>query len=89
MRIQSFPLGVSAAIVTAISFGICGIFFAVAPAQTSAFVSWVLHIDLTTMTRPLSAPNLLAGMALFGAYVGILVGLVAAVYNRLTKSREA
>ena len=89
MRIKSFPLGVSAAVVTAIAFGICGIFFAVAPGPTSAFMSWVMHIDVTTMTRPVSALNLFAGVVLFGAYVGLLVGSIAAVYNRFTAPREA
>lgn len=89
MRIKSLSLGLSAAVITAIGFGICGVFFAVAPGPTSAFLSWVLHIDITGMTRELSVPNLLAGIVLFGAYVGVVVGLIAALYNRLTSPRPA
>lgn len=87
MRIHSLSLGLSAGVITAIAFGICGVFFAVAPGPTSAFVSWVMHTDVTAMTRPLSLPNLLAGIVLFGAYVGVLVGVTAALYNRLTTPR--
>jgi hypothetical protein len=87
MRIHSLSLGLSAGVITAIAFGICGAFFAVAPGPTSAFVSWVMYTDVTAMTRPLSVPNLLTGIVLFGAYVGVLVGVTAALYNRLTTPR--
>jgi hypothetical protein len=87
MRIKSLSLGLSAGVVTAIAFGICGVFFAIAPGPTSAFVSWVMHVDVAGMTRPVSVPNLLAGIVLFGAYVGLLVGVTAALYNRLTTPR--
>lgn len=87
MRIQSSSLGFAAASVTAIAFGICGLFFLVAPGLTAAFMSWVLHVDVTEMTRPVSAINLLGGILLFGAYMGLLVGLTAALYNRFTARR--
>ena len=87
MRVKSSALGLAAATITAIAFGICGLFFAVAPNLTAAFMSWVLHIDITTMTRPVSALNLLGGIMLFAAYVGLLVGSTAALYNRLVAPR--
>jgi hypothetical protein len=89
MRVKASALGVAAATITAIAFGICGLFFLVAPNVTAAFMSWVLHIDITGMTRPVSALNLLGGIVLFGAYVGVFVGLTAALYNRLTAPRAA
>ena len=89
MRIQSSALGLAAATITAIAFGICGLFFLVAPNITAAFMSWVLHIDVTAMTRPVSVLNLLGGIVLFAAYVGLLVGGTAALYNRITAPRAA
>jgi hypothetical protein len=89
MQLKAPALGLAAAIITAVGFGICGLFFAVAPGPASAFVSWVLHVDVTTMTRPVSVPNLLGGIVLFSAYVGLFVGLTAALYNRFTSSRRA
>ena len=88
MRINASALGLAAATITAIAFGICGVFFAIAPGPTSAFVSWVLHTDVTQMTRPISPLNLIGGIALFGAYVGVFVALTAVLYNRFT-SRQA
>ena len=89
MRIKALSLGLSTAVVVAIAFGICGIFFAVAPGPTSAFVSWVLHTDITGMTRPIAVLDLIAGIVLFSAYVGLLVGLIAALYNRFASAGSA
>ena len=87
MRIKAFAVGSSAAVVAAIAFGICGAFFAIAPSASSAFASWLLHVDLTGMTRSVSAGNLIGGTLLFAAYVGVLVGSTAALYNRVTEPR--
>ena len=89
MRIKALSLGLSTAVVVAIAFGICGIFFAVAPGPTSAFVSWVLHTDMTGMTRPIAFLDLVAGILLFSAYAGLLVGLIAALYNRFASAESA
>lgn len=89
MRIKALSLGLSTAIVVAIAFGICGIFFAVAPGPTSAFVSWVLHTDITGMTHPIAFLDLVAGIILFSAYAGLLVGLIASLYNRFASPHSA
>lgn len=89
MRIKSLSLGFSAGTVIAIAFGVCGLFFAIAPTTAAAFVSWLIHVDMTGMTREISAFNLLAAIIVFGAYAGLLVGLIAAFYNRLTTPRSA
>ena len=89
VSLKAPSLGLAAAIVTAIGFGICGILFGVAPGPTAAVVSWVLHIDITGMSRSISVPQLLIGLVLVGAYVGLIVGLTAALYNRLTRGATA
>lgn len=83
MRLKASALGLATAIVIAIGFGVCGILFAVAPGPTGAVVSWVLHIDITNMQRSIAVPQLLIGLVLVGAYFGLIVGLIAALYNRL------
>ena len=84
MRINASALGFAAAVVMGVAFGICGLLFATLPGPTAAFASWVLHVDVTQMTRPVSLWNLFCGIILFAAYVGFLVGLVAKFYNRLS-----
>lgn len=87
MRIKALALGLAAATITAIAFGLCGLFFAIAPGASSAFVSWVLHVDVAAVAQPISAVDLLGGIVLFAAYVGLLVSVTAALYNRFTTPR--
>ena len=86
MKLNALSLGFAAAIVAAIGFGICGILFSIATGPTASVVSWVLHIDITEMRRSISAPQLLIGLVLVGAYAGVAVGLTAGLYNRLGRS---
>ena len=83
MRLKAASLGLAAAVVTAIGFALCGLLFAIAPGPTATVVSWVLHIDITSMRRPISATQLVFGLVLVGAYFGLIVGLTAGLYNRL------
>jgi hypothetical protein len=85
LRLDARSLGLAAAVVAAIGFGVCGILFSLAPAPMASFVSWVLHIDITAMRRSMSAPQLVIGLVLVGAYVGLVVGLTAGLYNRISR----
>ena len=87
--IKSRSLGLSAGTVTAIAFGICGLFFALAPVSSAAVMGWIMHSDTTMMTHRVSAFSLIAGVVVLGVYVGLIVGLIAAFYNRLTTQRTA
>lgn len=89
MRLDASRLGFAAAVIMGIAFGICGLLFATLPGPTAAFASWVLHIDVTQMTQPISLWNLLCGIVLFAAYIGVLVALVASLYNRLSSRQVA
>jgi len=82
--INSRALGTSAGLIAAITFVICGVLVALAPGTTSAFFGWVLHIDLSSMARPISVASFIGGLILFSAFVGLCVGLTSALYNRLT-----
>jgi len=89
MRIKAAALGFAAALVMAVAFGLCGVLFAIAPGPMSAFVGWVVHIDVSQLTRPISAADLVFGVLLTASYVGLLVGAVAALYNRFAVARTA
>ena len=89
MRVDARSLGLAAAVVAAIGFGVCGILFSIAPGPMASFASWVLHIDITAMSRSMSAPQLVIGLMLVGAYVGLVVGLTAGLYNRLMRRAPA
>lgn len=89
MRVNSMALGTSAGLVAAGTFVICGVFVALVPGETSAFLGWVLHVDLSTMARPMSVVSFFGGLILFSAFVGVCIGFVSALYNRITRATPA
>ncbi len=82
MRIDSKELGYATALGVAGAFTICTLVVALAPEVATAFLSYALHIDLTSLTRPLTWGGYLAGLVLTSAYFGLLVAAIAAIYNR-------
>ena len=82
--INSRALATSAGIVGATTFALCGAFVAFAPGAVSSFFGWMLHIDLSTMARPISVTSYVGGLVLSGAFVWLVVGLVSILYNRLS-----
>ena len=83
--VKPLKLALAVAAVAAVAFGICGLFVTFAPGPTMAFLSWVLHIDVTAVARPVSVADLVGGVLLFAAYAGLIAGAIAAIYNRLAK----
>ena len=82
--INSRALATSAGIVGATTFAICGALVAFAPGAVSVFFGWILHIDVSTMARPISVTSYVGGLVLFAAFVWLVVGLVSTLYNRFT-----
>jgi len=84
MRINSRALGIASGMIAAATFIACGLMVAIAPGATSSFFGWVLHIDLSSLSRPISVSNFIGGLLLFSVFVGICVAAVGWMYNRLT-----
>lgn len=85
--ISSRALATSAGIVAAATFAICGALVAFAPGAVSSFFGWILHIDLSTMARPISVASYAGGLVLFATSVWLVVAVVSALYNRFTEAR--
>jgi len=83
--INSRALAGSAGLVAAITFAICGAFVAFAPGAVSLAFGWIMHIDVSTMARPITLTSYVAGLVLFSAFVWLVVGLVSRLYNRFTE----
>jgi len=84
MGINTRALGFASGIIAAATFIVCGLMVAIAPGATSSFFGWVLHIDLSSLSRPISLSNFLGGLVLFSVFVGICVAAVGWMYNKLT-----
>lgn len=87
MPINAKALGAAAGLVAGATFVICALAVAVAPGSASAFLGWVLHIDLTMMARQVTVASLVGGLILFSGFVGICVALTGQLYNRLAARR--
>ena len=86
MRLDTRALAAAAGAAAAIGFSICALFVAIAPSATSAFFSYVLHLDLTSLVRPLSWASFAGGVVAVPSAVAIFAALVGSMYNRLAPS---
>lgn len=84
MRINTRAIGIASGMIAAAWFVVCGLLVAIAPGATSTFLGWVLHIDLSSLARPISVSSFIGGLILFSVFVGICVAGTAWLYNRLT-----
>ena len=82
MAVQSKALGMAAGLVAGATFLICALAVVVSPGSTMAFLGWVLHIDLSTMARPITAASFCGGLILFSAFIGVCAMLTGQLYNR-------
>lgn len=83
LSINSKALGAASAIVAGVTFLLCAAAVAIAPGSTSAFLGWVLHVDLSAMARHITLASFGGGLILFNAFVGICAALTGELYNRL------
>ena len=87
MKLNVKALFFASGIVAAASFVVCALAVAIAPGLTSRFFSFVLHIDLTGLSRTITWGSFFGGMLLFGFGLAIFAGLAAWCSNRLAAER--
>ena len=85
MRIDARAFGVAAGATAAVLFIICALAVAIAPGPTTAFAGYLIHMDLSGMSRSLTFGSFVAGLICWTVGTALTFGLVAAVYNRLIR----
>jgi 2TM family of unknown function (DUF5676) len=83
MRLDARAFGTAAGIVAAVLFTICALAVAVAPEQTTALAGYLIHMDLSGMTRSMTFGRFLGGLVIWTLGTGVTFGAVAVIYNRL------
>jgi len=83
VKLNAQALSLATGIVAALSYIVCALAVAVAPAATSQFFSFVFHIDLTSLSRSITWGSFFGGIVCFSLGTAILAGLAAWFYNRL------
>ena len=83
MKLNAGAIFWAVAVVSAASYIVCAAFVAVAPGATSQFFSWVMHIDLTSLSRHITWSSFFGGMVCFSGLMGVMASASAWAYNRL------
>ena len=83
MRLDARAFGTAAGAVAAVLFTICALAVALVPGPTTALAGYLIHIDLSGMTRFMTFGRFLGGLVIWTLGTGFTFGAVAGVYNRL------
>jgi hypothetical protein len=84
-ELDSRAFGMAAGVVAGIVFTLCAFAVAIAPASTTAALSYMLHIDLTGLSRPLSWGGYFSGLLCVSFGVGLAFAAAGALYNRFVR----
>ena len=83
MKLNVCGFSIAIGTVIAAAFSVCAFFVAIAPEATAAFIGYLLHINLSGLTRPLTWPSYFAGVVAIGVWTGLWAAIAAKVYNSL------
>lgn len=89
MRIDEKLFGYATGMVAAIVYFISGFFAAIGSGATQGFFSFVLHVNLMGLVRPIDVVSFAVGLVLFTALFGGCAWLVARFYNLLAARATA
>ena len=78
-------LTVTGVVVAAATYVICAVFVALAPDAASTLGTYVTHMDLMRVGRTVTWGGALIGFVFFTAFVAIVCGASASIYNRLAR----
>ena len=83
MKLDVWSFSFSVGVVTAALYTICAFFVAIAPEATAAFIGYLFHINLASLTRAISWGSYFAGLVGSALGMGLSAAGVAGLYNRL------
>jgi hypothetical protein len=86
MKLDIRAFAIATALVTAFLFVICAFLVALAPKETTSVAGYLIHADLSGITRSLTWGNFFGGLVGWSVGTAILAGAMAWLYNRLTRA---
>jgi len=81
MKLNVWAFGLAVGIVIAAAFTICAFFIAVAPEATAALIGYLLHINLSGLTSPITWASYIAGVLGVGIWTALWAAVAAKLYN--------
>jgi membrane protein YqaA with SNARE-associated domain len=88
MRLDARAFGLAAGTTAAALFIVCAAAVAIAPGPTTAFAGYLIHTDLSGLSRSLTFGNFVGGLVGWALGTALTFWLVAAIYNRLIRLRS-
>ena len=84
MKLIVWAFALAVGVVVAAAFTICAFFVAVVPEATAAFIGYLLHTDLSGLTRPITWASYFAGVLAIGMWTALWAAAAAKIYNLAT-----
>lgn len=83
-KLNTRSLAFATAIITGLVYILCILFVAIAPKAAMSFFSYVLHIDLSNITRVITWVSFIVGLLFWTVGTALYVALIARLYNSFT-----
>ncbi|HEY6363155.1 MAG TPA: DUF5676 family membrane protein [Candidatus Binatia bacterium] len=81
MKLNVWGFGFAVGAVIAAAFTICAFFVAIAPQATTELIGYLLHINLSGLSRPMSWASYITGVVGVGLWAGLWAAAAAKFYN--------
>ena len=85
MKMDTRAFAIATAVTAAVLFLICAFFVAVLPKETTNFAGYLVHADLSGISRSLTWGNFFGGLACWTVGAGVVAGALAWLYNRIAR----
>ncbi|HEV8123664.1 MAG TPA: DUF5676 family membrane protein [Gemmatimonadales bacterium] len=82
MRMDARAFGIAAGLTAAVLFIICATAVAIAPGSTTSVAGFLIHMDLSGMSRSISWGSFAGGLIVWSVGTGLTFGLAGWLYNR-------
>jgi len=86
MRLDTRAFAIAAGMTAAMLFVLCAAGVAVAPGSTTAFLGYIVHLDMSGMRRELTVASFIVGLIAWTLGTALTFGFAAMMYNRLIES---
>ena len=87
MNFNTKAASLAAGLAVSVMYTLCVVAVAVAPDASTRFMSYVTHLDLTSLARPLTWGSYCAGLITFFVYSTVLVAIFGWLYNKIVRGR--
>ena len=88
MRLHVRALTLASAVISAIAYAVCFGLYAVAREATTRCFSYVLHLDLTGVTRIITWGSFFAGLVFWTVAMAVVAAALGWLYNRVAAPEQ-